>query len=65
MRNTNIQRMQNISAEQNFFFFFQKQEKQEASANGPGDLGSIPGRIIAKTQKWYLMLPCLTLSIIK
>ena len=33
-------------------------------ANGPGDLGSIPGRVIPKTQKWYLMLPCLTLSII-
>ena len=24
-------------------------------ANGPGDLGSIPGRVIPKTQKWYLM----------
>ena len=33
--------------------------------NGPGDLGSIPGRVIPKTQKWYLMPPCLTLSIIK
>ena len=29
-----------------------------------GARGSIPGRIIRKTQKWYLMLPCLTLSII-
>ena len=28
-------------------------------ANGPGDLGSIPGRVIPKTQK---MPPCLTLS---
>ena len=34
-------------------------------ANGPGDLGSIPGRVIPKTQKWYLMPPCLTLSIIR
>ena len=24
-------------------------------ANGPGDLGSIPGRVIPKTQKWYLI----------
>ena len=30
-------------------------------ANGPGDLGSIPGRVIPKTQ----MPPCLTLSIIR
>ena len=29
-------------------------------ANGPGELGSIPGRDIPKTQKWYLMPPCLT-----
>ena len=34
-------------------------------ANGPGDLGSIPGRVILKTQKWYLMLTCLTLSIVR
>ncbi len=35
-------------------------------ANGPGDLGSIPGRVIPKTlKKWYLMPPCLTLSIIR
>ena len=34
--------------------------------NGPGDLGSIPGRVIPKTlKKWYLILLCLTLSIIK
>ena len=31
----------------------------------PGDQGSIPGRVIPKTQKWYLMLPYLTLSIIR
>ena len=31
--------------------------------NGPGDLGSIPGRVILKTQK--MVLPCLTLSIIR
>ena len=29
------------------------------------DLGSIPGQVIPKTQKWYLMPPCLTLSIIR
>ena len=33
--------------------------------NGQGDWGSIPGRVIPKTQKWYLMPPCLTLSIIR
>ena len=32
--------------------------------NGPGDLGSIPGRVISKTKKWHLIPPCLTLSII-
>ena len=31
--------------------------------NGAGDRGSIPGRVIPKTPKWYLMPPCLTLSI--
>ena len=30
-----------------------------------GDQGSIPGRVIPKTQKWYFMPPCLTLSIIR
>ena len=30
-------------------------------ANGPDDLGSIPGRL----KKWYLMPPCLTLTIIR
>ena len=34
-------------------------------ANGPGNRGSIPGRVISKTQKWYLMPPCLILSIIR
>ena len=34
-------------------------------ASGLGDLGSIPGQVIPKTQKWYLMLPCSTLSIIR
>ena len=29
------------------------------------NLGSIPGRVIPKTQKWYLMPPCLKLSIIR
>ena len=31
-------------------------------ANGPGDLGSIPGNVIPKTLKWYFIPPCLTLS---
>ena len=34
-------------------------------ANGPGDLGSIPGRVIPKTLKMVLDTPCLTLSIIR
>ena len=34
-------------------------------ANGPGDRGSIPGRAIQRLKKWYLMPPCLTLSIIR
>ena len=36
-------------------------------ANGPGDLGSIPGWVKPKTEKkkWYLTPPCLTLSIIR
>ena len=29
------------------------------SANNPGERGSIPGRVIPKTQKWYLMPSCL------
>ena len=33
--------------------------------NGSGDWSSIPGRVIPKTQKWYLIPPCLTFSIIK
>ena len=34
-------------------------------ANGPGDQGSIPGRLTKDSKKWYLMLPCSTLSIIR
>ena len=35
-------------------------------ANGSGDWGSIPGRVIAKTfKKWYLIPPCLTPSNIR
>ena len=34
-------------------------------ADDPGDRGSLPGRVIPKTQKWYLTPPCLTLSIIR
>ena len=33
--------------------------------NGLGDWGSIPGRVIQKIQKWYLMPPYLTLSNIR
>ena len=34
-------------------------------ANGPGDWGSITGWVISKLKKWYLISPCLTLSIIR
>ena len=34
-------------------------------ANGPGDWGSIPGRVIPKIQKWYLITLYLILSIIR
>ena len=33
-------------------------------ANSPGDRGSIPDRVVRKTQKWYLVLSCLRLRII-
>ena len=39
--------------------------KVRVFANGLGDLGSIPGRVISRLKKWYLMSPCLTLSIIR
>ena len=29
---------------------------------GPGDRDSIPGQVIPKIQKWYLMPACFTLS---
>ena len=32
--------------------------------NGLEDQGSTPGQVMPKTQKWYFMPPCLTLSII-
>ena len=34
-------------------------------ANGLGNRGSISGWVIPKTQKWYLMPPCLALSIMR
>ena len=30
--------------------------------NGPGEQASVPGSVIPKTLKWYLIPPCLTLS---
>ena len=33
--------------------------------NDSGDWGSIPDQAISKTKKWYLIPPCLTLSIIR
>ena len=34
-------------------------------SSGPGDQGSILGRVTPETQKWYLITPCLTLRIIR
>ena len=34
-------------------------------AKGPGDRSSVSSPIIPNTQKWYLVLPCLRLSIIR
>ena len=34
-------------------------------ANSPEDSSSIPGHLIPKTLKWYLIPPCLTLSNIR
>ena len=34
-------------------------------AHGPKEQGSIPGWVIPKNQKWYLMPPCLILNIIR
>ena len=31
--------------------------------NGLGDWYSIPGQVVQRLEKWYLMLPCLALSI--
>ena len=36
-----------------------------AFANDPGDRSSIQGQVIPKTQKWYLMPPCLTVGIMR
>ena len=33
--------------------------------NGPGERGSIPGQVIPKTQKWYLMPLGLTLKTVR
>ena len=32
---------------------------------GPENQGSIPGRVLPKTKKWFLMPSCLTLSIVR
>ena len=39
--------------------------KGSVFANGPGNRSSIPGRVIPKTQKWYLIPPCLAFSTIR
>ena len=42
-----------------------KREREREFVNGPGDRSSIPDRVLPKTQKWYLMPPCLTLSFLR
>ena len=34
-------------------------------ASGLGNQGLIPGWVLPNTQKWYMMRPCLTLSLIR
>ena len=48
-----------------FVFYFDFGMIVIVFANGPEDLDSIPGRVMPKTQKWYLTPPCLTLSLIR
>ena len=48
-----------------FFYFLRTVGLISIFANGPEDLCSIPGRVIPKTQKCFLMVPCLTLRIIR
>ena len=45
--------------------YFEQLLMSRVFTNGPGDQGSVPYQVIPKIQKWYLMLPCLTLSIIR
>ena len=35
-------------------------QKSNAFSNGSGDRSSIPGQVIPRTKKWYLIPPCLT-----
>ena len=43
-----------------WFSVFNIGQMSRVFTNGLGDRGSIPGRVIPKTQKWYLIAPCLT-----
>ena len=52
-----------VDSWKHFFKEINNGESFSVFANGPGDLGSIPGQFILK--KGYLMPPCLTLSIIR
>ena len=45
-----------------YIYYWAISQMSRVFANGPGDRGSIPGWVIPKTQKWYLMPPCLVLS---
>ena len=52
-----IYKLEKIAA----WFYRATGQMSRVFANGPGDRSSIPGRVIPKTQKWYLMPPCLAL----
>ena len=49
-----------LKLDKNWIFFYWNHFFEDfIIANGQGDQGLIPGWVIAKTQKWYLMLPYL------
>ena len=54
-----------ISDHSEFYWYHETQfwPSGRVLANGPGDWSSVFGQVIPKTQKWYLIPPCLTLSI--
>ena len=54
-----------LTLEEKFTYYNMYVYLSRIFANSPRDRGSIPGLVIQKTQKWYLMPLCLTLSFIR